>query len=243
MEIPCAKSRIAFCIMAASLAAIVAILACGLALHERAGSFEPSPDAAEQVSDDGFPVVDWAYWQTVNPDVIGWVSVSDTPINYPIVQAPANDPTYYLTHDVYKAWNYMGCPYLDATCAEDGLLSRNSAIFGHNLGYGDDKLFATFALYSDFDYAAAHRTVQLQTPTWKQTLTVEGASVIAGWNSLKRTSFDSLSDFNQYHAMLITDADVRLAEPGQTRLYTFCTCSYNYWGNERTLVYAVPEKG
>lgn len=85
-------------------------LAVGLgvlaSLHGRAASVSPVP--GEQTIEDtptadgsGFPDVDWEAWRAINPDVIGWISIPGTPVDYPIVQAPADDPTYYLKHDVY----------------------------------------------------------------------------------------------------------------------------------------------
>ncbi|MEI3232096.1 MAG: hypothetical protein V8S24_13235, partial [Gordonibacter pamelaeae] len=32
--------------------------------------------------------IDWAYWTSVNPDVIGWIEVPGTSIDGPIAQAP-----------------------------------------------------------------------------------------------------------------------------------------------------------
>ena len=91
-------------------------------------------DDASEAADDGFPTVDWAYWQGVNPDVIGWITVPGTTINSPIVQAPTDDPDFYLSHDVYGNYNIYGAIYLDAECAEAGLDSRNAVILGHHSG-------------------------------------------------------------------------------------------------------------
>ena len=39
---------------------------------------EPSPNADFQAYPDGFPIVDWGYWEEVNPAVIGWVTIPGT---------------------------------------------------------------------------------------------------------------------------------------------------------------------
>ena len=85
------KSRIAF-----GLA--LALLLCGagvlllLQAWRSAANTPPSPGAdasvaAEEDPQSPFPEVDWDYWQGVNPDVIGWITVPGTTINSPIVQA------------------------------------------------------------------------------------------------------------------------------------------------------------
>lgn len=71
--------------------------------------------------------VDWGYWQGVNPDIIGWVTVPGAGIDYPIVQAHEGDPDHYLRYDVYGGWNYHGVPYLHWKCADVGLLGAGNA--------------------------------------------------------------------------------------------------------------------
>lgn len=214
-------------------------------MHERATSLSPSPRAASapHEADDGSLDIDWDYWLSVNPDIVGWVSVPGTPVSYPVVQAPADDPTFYLHHDVYRQPNFAGVPYLDADCAEGGLLgSRNAVIFGHNLGMGDQTLFAPFASYTDAAFATVHKTIMLQTPETTVTLEVHASKIMGGWELAKRTTFEGDADFKAWYADAYRSADVRLlgdAAPQDIEgVFTFCTCSYNYWSNERTLVYA-----
>lgn len=241
------RAKIAFGIAGVCLAIVAAVLAAFLWFHERAANVSPSPHISAEIEvpqdDDGFPEVDWAYWKGVNPDVIGWVTVPGTDVDYPIVQAPANDPTYYLSHDVYRDYNIYGCPYLDAECAEDGLFgSKNAVVFGHHMD--DGSMFSSFANYSDKGFAQEHVRILVQTPEEKRVCLVQGADVIPGWEALKRTSFNSPSDFETYYAQRIDACPVKLAQStdGVDQMMTFCTCSYNYWSwNERTLVYAVEE--
>ena len=204
---------------------------------------DPSPGSAFTVRDPaGFPEVDWNYWQSINPQVIGWVTIPGTAVDYPIVQAPPNDPTFYLTHDVYGDWNFAGCPYLDAECADGGLEeSMNAVVFGHNLGYGDPSLFAAFARYVDASFAQAHRTVLVQTPTSKIPCVVQGAACIQGDQASKRTRFSDEEDFHSWYQNQIEKCSCRTQDETEVkRTITFCTCSYYRWDNERTIVYAAP---
>lgn len=217
-------------------------------LHGRAASVSPVPDAqaiedAPTADGSGFPDVDWEAWRAINPDVIGWITIPGTPVDYPIVQAPADDPTYYLKHDVYRKPNYMGCPYLDADCAEGGLLgSANAVVFGHNLGFGDTSMFNAVASYTDASFAQEHRRVLLQTPDGRREFEVQAADFIGGWEAQKRTRFDGEADFGQWYADRLTESDMRLTdEVVDSPIVTLCTCSYNRWAdNERTVVYAAP---
>lgn len=204
------------------------VFASGLALLIGSAYFEwcaepsASPIASIEMAyademacdDEGFSAVDWEYWQSVNPDVIGWVNVPDTAIDFPIVQAHRDNPTFYLTHDVYGGWNYLGCPYLDAECESEGFDSRCALIYGHNAG--DGKMFADFAKYNVQSYADSHSTILLQTPSTKYKLQVSAVDIVKGKSVVNET----------------------LPSP----VVGFCTCSYNYWPkDERTIVYATVE--
>lgn len=227
-------------------------LAVGLgvlaSLHGRAASVSPVP--GEQAIEDtptadrsGFPDVDWEAWRAINPDVIGWISIPGTPVDYPIVQAPADDPTYYLKHDVYRKPNFMGCPYLDADCAEGGLFgSANAVVFGHNLGFGDTSMFNAVASYTDASFAREHCRVLLQTPDESREFEVQAADCFGGWEAQKRTRFESEADFSQWYADRLVESDMRLTDEAvASPIVTLCTCSYNRWAdNERTVVYAAP---
>lgn len=169
--------------------------------------------------------------------------IPGTPVDYPIVQAPADDPTYYLKHDVYRKPNFMGCPYLDADCAEGGLFgSTNAVVFGHNLGFGDTSMFNAVASYTDASFAREHCRVLLQTPDERREFEVQAADCIGGWEAQKRTRFESEADFSQWYADRLVESDMRLTDEAvASPIVTLCTCSYNRWAdNERTVVYAAP---
>lgn len=179
--------------------------------------------------------IDWEYWKSINPDVVGWVKVSDTNINYPIVQAPEDDPGYYLTHDIYKSWSVYGVPYLDATCSELGFESPNSMIFGHNMD--DGSIFADFAKYNNKSYALDHKNIQIFTPIKTYSIDVLYVDVVKGNAEAKRTSFLDRTDFVSWYKDSRDSADVILDTTSTpTKVMTFVTCSYNQSNDERTMV-------
>ena len=69
-----------------------------------------------------------------NPDMVGWIQIEGTGIDYPVMQTPA-DPNYYLKHDFEKHYTDYGCPFMQADC--DALApSDNLIIYGHNMKNG-----------------------------------------------------------------------------------------------------------
>lgn len=232
----------------ATLAMGAAIVACAVLFaghiqQQRSEAMpDPSPKSTWQAHPDGFAVVDWDYWKSVNPAVIGWVTVPGTSIDLPIVQGPQEDPDYYLSHDVYGNANPYGCPYLDADCAEMGLLSSNSVIFAHHAS--DGGMFSEMASYSDPAFAAEHPLILLQTPEWKARLSPRMVSIVDAAKEPKQTAFADDGEYAAWWeakreaACLVLDA-----EEAPVRAYSFVTCSYTTWRNERTVVYAAKAPG
>lgn len=97
------------------------------------------------------------YWE--NTDMVGWILIEDTNIDYPVMQTPA-DPTYYLKHDFEKNYTDYGCPFMQANC--DALApSDNLIIYGHNMK--DGSMFADLAKYRSKDFWQTHKNVWFDT--------------------------------------------------------------------------------
>lgn len=94
-----------------------------------------------------------------NADMVGWIQIEGTSIDYPVMQTPT-DPTYYLKHDFEKNYTDYGCPFMQADC--DVLRpSDNLIIYGHNMK--DGSMFADLSKYSSKDFWQAHKTVWFDT--------------------------------------------------------------------------------
>lgn len=73
--------------------------------------------------------VDFKNLKKQNPDTVGWISVDETNINYPVVQASNND--YYLNHSFDETWNDAGWIYMDyRNNSKD--FDKNTIIYGHS---------------------------------------------------------------------------------------------------------------
>lgn len=230
-----------------------ALLACGCGvfayLHSmdtRASGVQPSPAAQdssgtnEPFDSEGFAKVDWGYWQSQNPAIIGWVNVPGTDISQPICQADGSNPDYWNYHDAYGQYNLMGCPFLHADC-EGGLTgSVNCVVQGHNVGGAGTGMFADFAQFADEAYAREHKRVLLQTPTCKLELEAWCVEVIpnAGADYSLATSFENDAQFQRYCAERKSAARVVLSDAPSKQMWTFSTCSYLLTPeNERTVVH------
>lgn len=70
-----------------------------------------------------------------NPELIGWLHIPDTDIDYPVMQSSQEEPDYYLKHDFDKNDDLNGTLFIDA---RNDYINRdtNIIIYGHNMKSG-----------------------------------------------------------------------------------------------------------
>ena len=117
---------------------------------------EPVEAEAAQIQ---WPEVEFDALAQVNGDIVGWIYIPGTVINYPVVQGEDNE--YYLKHLFDGKTNSSGCIYLDCG-AEGDFTSMNSVLHGHHMKNGS--MFAGICKYKDQSYFDEHPTAMLLTP-------------------------------------------------------------------------------
>lgn len=85
--------------------------------------------------------------QAVNSDVVGWITIPDTELSYPLLQG--EDNSYYLSHTWQKEQNYMGSIALEYRVSPD-LSDFNTIVYGHR--FRDGSMFGSLHNYNDIDY-------------------------------------------------------------------------------------------
>ena len=95
-------------------------------------------DSAKDISDNDKYQVNVSELQKKNKDIVGWIKVWGTDIEFPVVQTTDNE--YYLTHSMDKTYNSAGWIFADYTNKLDGT-DKNIVIYGHNRR--DNSMFGT----------------------------------------------------------------------------------------------------
>jgi SrtB family sortase len=129
---------------------------------EQTASPESAPDPTEPKRDDAdivLPSVDFETLRENGPDIIGWLSLPDTVLNYPVTQTDNNE--YYLNHLYDGTYNKVGCLFADYENRAD-FSDRNTIIYGHNMR--DGSMFALLNRYDEQSYFDTHRQMYLVTP-------------------------------------------------------------------------------
>lgn len=93
-----------------------------------------------------------------NEDIVGWIKLEGTEIDYPVMQSDDND--YYLHKDFYKKDNKYGVPFAD--CKNDfENMSQNTVIYSHNMK--DNQMFGELTGYRNLNFYKEHPIISFDT--------------------------------------------------------------------------------
>ena len=93
-----------------------------------------------------------------NNDIVGWLEIEGTNINYPVLQGIDND--YYLTHNYKNEEVAGGSIFLDKDYSFLNK-SENLLIYGHRNKYG--LMFEDLIKYEDENFYKEHSTIRFTT--------------------------------------------------------------------------------
>ena len=93
-----------------------------------------------------------------NADIVGWLEIENTTINYPVLQGTDNE--YYMTHNYKKGKSKNGSIFLNADY-DWNIASNNLLIYGHNLGNGT--MFQELLKYESESYYKQHPKIRFTT--------------------------------------------------------------------------------
>lgn len=95
-----------------------------------------------------------------NEDMVGWIAIDGTKLNYPVMQTK-NNPNFYLKRNFEKEYSDLGVPYIQENC--DILNSDNLIIYGHHIKGG--KIFGALESYKSKSFYEKHKTIHFDTLT------------------------------------------------------------------------------
>jgi sortase B len=172
---------------------------------------------------------------SVNPDVIGWVRIEDTIIDYPVLQSKDNE--YYLTRDLDRKPNVNGSIFMDYRNDASSLQGKHAILYGHNMK--NKSMFMALLNYESRWYFDNHSTIEFDTLYGDQKWQVFSAYFTTTAEDYIRTDFDSKE---QYYDFLIDlqsrslhKTDVTLSKTDT--ILTLSTCS-NSSDDRRFVVHA-----
>lgn len=170
--------------------------------------------------------------QEINKDTIGWLTVNNTRIDYPVVQAKDND--YYLRRDYYQNKNRHGWIFMDYRNNPDEL-NENTIIYGHNLA--NQTMFGTlrYALNSYWYKKSANQIITFNTPNENMKFQIFSIYTIPTTNDYLDITFPTTDAYQAYIDLVkgrsIYDFNIEVTT--DDKILTLSTCAN---GNDKRLV-------
>ena len=176
-----------------------------------------------------------------NSDLVGWMTIDGTPINYPVMQTP-NQADYYLHRNFEKKESSHGCLYVRESC-DVFAPSDNLTIYGHHMK--DGSMFASLDEYRKMEFWEEYPEIQFDTIYNRQTYTIFAvfkttASVGEGFTY---HLFEDAADEAEFNDFVSTCKKLSFYDTGITpeygdKMITLSTCEYSQ-DNGRLVVVAV----
>lgn len=120
-------------------------------IKEASSEYDKAREAnVKEKSDDPYDIeIDFAGLKEINPDIIAWIKIPGTNIDYPILQSVDEDDDYYLNRTMEGQEGLPGSIYMEKYDTPD-FTDPVSIIYGHTLH--DGTMFSELKKYKEEDF-------------------------------------------------------------------------------------------
>lgn len=166
-----------------------------------------------------------------NPDYVGWLTIDDTIIDYPVMKSSEEDPEYYLHRDFYGNDSVSGSLFIGEGCNSE---SESFVIYGHNMNNGS--MFGALDEYYDYNYAEQHRDIKFYVDGKERIYRVFGAFQTKIYNDRDNVFkyYEQVGDLGQEEYERTVETVRSMSEPKlpdapkyPAQLMFLSTCSYH----------------
>ena len=189
------------------------------------GDSSDKPDD-EEPSTDGI-IKEYQLMYALNNDMVGWIEIPGTSIDYPVVQSPYQT-NFYLRRNFYKEKATCGTIYVRELCDVFGP-SDNVTIYGHNMRNGT--MFADLHKYEDQSFWQDNNLIYFDTLYEYHTYEIFAVFISSADLSVGFSyhTFDDAASQDEYDSFVQTCKSMSLYDTGITpqygeKLITLSTC-------------------
>lgn len=177
--------------------------------------------------------VDFNELKSINNNVVGWIKVNGTDINYPFVQA--SDNKYYLTHSFDNSWNSAGWVFLDSRNNKTN--NKNTIIYAH--GRTDKTMFGTLknVLSSTWQNNSNNYVIKISTESENSLWQIFSTYHIPTTSDYLITDFNNDDEFIEFTNKLIdrSSFNFNTSVNASDNILTLSTC---YNNSDKMVVHA-----
>ena len=173
---------------------------------------------------------EYAQLYLMNNDMVGWMKLEGTKLNYPVMQTP-DRPNYYLERGFEKKFVSGGSLYAREICDVAGP-SDNVTIYGHNMKTG--AMFAVLLKYRHESFFKEHQLIQFDTLQERHTYQIFAvfrttASVGQGFEYHQFIDAYDQQEFDAFvsECKRLSFYDTGITPQYGSKLITLSTCEYS----------------
>jgi sortase B len=171
---------------------------------------------------------------SVNPEVVGWIKIGDTRIDYPVVKTENNE--YYLNHNIYKESSRAGSVFMDYRNDYEAK-DLHTILYGHTMK--DGSMFTDLIKYKSQEFYLKNPVINFS--TLYEDLLWEIFSIYVTDTEFYyiKTDFESSYDYKVFIEKIrkrsLYNTGVTASE--KDNILTLSTCSYDF-KNARLVIHA-----
>ena len=181
-------------------------------------------DEIPKSTDDCPVTIDFEGLTAYNDDIVGWIYMEDTLINYPVVQS--DDNSYYLRRMLNGKYNIAGTIFMDYRNNAD-MSDLNTIIYGHNVKNGS--MFGDIPKYKEQSFYDAHPVMWFITPDGTYRIDII-AGMITDTSSDAYDIFDNDESLDTFLEDIIKNSTFKsnVDINGIEKIVTLSTCTYEF---------------
>ncbi len=193
---------------------------------------EPTGETQEETQSPTTPdgmFREYAALYEMNDDIVGWMKLEGTPLNYPVMQTPTS-PDYYLYRNFAGEHSSQGSLYVREEC-DVNAPSDNLTIYGHNMR--DGSMFNCLLQYEEKEFWENHQIIIFDTLTERHTYQVFAvfkttASVGEGFTYHRFVDAESEQEFRRFVASCkgLSYYDTGITPTYGDKIICLSTCEY-----------------
>lgn len=162
-----------------------------------------------------------------NEDSIGWITIEDTGIDYPVMYRKG-DNQFYLNHNFQKEYSITGTPFIDGAWNPKSR-KDNLIVYAHHMK--DGSMFADLMKYEDVKYYEKHKQIAFYIKNKKYTYEIFAVCRVSAENEqgfydikqLESKQYEFYLEKIKEKAIYITDSYPKKQE----QLLLLSTCEYS----------------
>ena len=185
--------------------------------------------------------IDFAALQTQNSDIVGWIRVPGTVIDYPILQsAPDEVEDFYLYRNVEKAYKRAGSIYIQKM-NDPTFTDPNTVIYGHYMANGsmfaDLHQFRKEAFFNQYDTAYIYTPGHILTYRIYSAFVYDNRHVLNSFDFQTEEGFEAFLEDTRNPRSMARRVREGVEVTTKDRIISLCTCTMK--DSERYLVEGV----